>query len=168
MSDYNRTTRVCSVDQLRPEMLQAIQDYFQKNELGDLQAETLACCETVSTKKKTGKLAFWLTGNPDTTIHVDIVLTPEFLIWVHLGDKTGMRVNGASLKNIRTEYYMSLSKQEANLSIMGFISDAKSGVRGTIALGPEPAAEKFCEQVKQAILKVSPPAKKKIFGIPLE
>ena len=168
MSDYNRTTRVCSVEQLRPEMLQAIQEYFQKNELGDLHAETLACCETVSTKKNAGKLAFWLSGNPDATIHVDIVLTPEFLIWVHLGDKTGMRVNAANLRNIRTEYYMSLSKKEASLSIMGYISDAKSGVRGAIALGPEPAAEQFCEQVKQAIQKVSPPVKKKIFGIPME
>lgn len=168
MSDYNRTTRACSVEQLHPELLQAIQDYFQKNELGDLQTEALACCETVSTKKNIGKLAFWFSGNPDTTIYLDIVLTSQFLIWVHHGDKTGMRVNGANLKNIRTEYYMSLSKQEAHLSIMGYISDAKSGVRGTIALGPEPEAEAFCEQVKQAILKVNPPAPKKIFGIPMQ
>ena len=168
MSDYIRTTRECSAEQLHPELLRAIQNYFQEHELGDLQAETLACCETVSTKKNIGKLAFWLSGNPDTTIHVDIVLTPEFLIWVHLGDKTRMRVNAANLRNIRTDYYLSLYKKEASLSIMGYISDAKSGVRGTIALGPEPAAEQFCEQVKQAIQKVSPPVKKKIFGIPME
>ena len=168
MSDYNRTTRACSVEQLHPELLQTIRDYFQKNELGDLQAEALACCETVSTRKNIGKLAFWLSGNPDTTVHVDIVLTSQFLIWVHHGDKTGMRVNAANLRNIRTEYYMSLSKKEANLSIMGFISDAKSGVRGTIALGPEPAAEKFCDDVRQAILKINPPARRKLFGIPME
>lgn len=168
MSAYNRTTRACSVDQLQPEMFRAIQEYSQKHELGDLQADALACCETVSIRENTGTLAGWLSGDPDTTVHMGILLTPEFLIWVHLGDKTGLRLNAANLRNIRTEYYMSLSGKDAHLSIMGYISDAKGGVRGTIALGPEPEAEKFCEQVKQAILKVAPPPKKKIFGIPIE
>lgn len=167
MSAYNRTTRACSVDQLQPEIFRAIQEYFAKHELGDLQADALACCETISTKKDSGPLTAWLSGDPDTTIYMGILLTSQFLIWVHLGDKTGMRLNGANLRNIRTEYYTTLSKKEAGLTIMGYISDAKGGVRGTIALGPEPAAEKFCEEVKQAILKINPPGPKKIFGIPM-
>jgi elongation factor P--beta-lysine ligase len=52
MSDYNRTTRECSVSQLRPELFQAIRAYFQEHQLGELETETLSCIETISQKKR--------------------------------------------------------------------------------------------------------------------
>jgi hypothetical protein len=75
MSDYYRTTRECSVRQLHPELRQAIRNYFQEHNLGDLDAETISCCETISEKKVTGRLISWLNDNSDTTIHTGILLT---------------------------------------------------------------------------------------------
>jgi hypothetical protein len=48
------------------------------------------------------------------------------------------------------------------MEVSGYIGDSKGRVRGYIGMGPEPAAQKFCEQVQQAIEKVTPkPAKKR-------
>ncbi len=161
MSEYTRTTRECSVKQLRPELLQAIQTYFQEHRLGVLEAEVLICCETLSRKKSTGKMASWLSGNPDVTIYTGMLLTSEWLIWVHHGDQSGTRLNAADLKQIRAEVYNSPLTKDSGLEIAGYIGDIKNRVRGYIGMGADPAAQKFCEEVIQAINKVHPPSAKR-------
>ncbi len=161
MSEYIRTTRECSVTQLRPELLRAIQSYFQEHRLGYLEAEALLCCETISRKKSTGKLASWLSGTSDTTIYTGMLLTPEWLIWAHHGDQSGTLVNAANLKQIRAEVYNSPLTKDSGLEIAGYIGDAKNRVRGYIGMGTDPAAQKFCAEVIQAINKVNPPTTKK-------
>jgi hypothetical protein len=85
MSDYNRTTRECLVNQLHPELRQAIRRYFEEHELGNLEAETIMCCETISEKKNPGRLASFLKDASDTTIHMGMLLTSQMLIWVRKG-----------------------------------------------------------------------------------
>jgi hypothetical protein len=160
MSEYIRTTRECSVSQLHPELLQAIQNYFQENGLGSLEAETLMCCETTSRKKSTGKMASWLSGALDTTIYTGTLLTSQWLIWVHHGDQSGTLLNAANLKQIRAEFYTSPITKDAGLEIVGYIGDAKARVRGYIGMGADPVAQKFCEKVRQAIAEANPPTKK--------
>jgi hypothetical protein len=159
MSDYIRTTRECSVDQLQPELFQAIQNYFQEHRLGLLQAEALLCCETISHKKSTGKMAAWLNGQSDATLYTGMLLTSEWLIWVHHGDQTGTRLNAANLKQIRAEFYQSPLTKDTGLEIYGYISNSKARVRGYIGMGAGPATEKFCDEVIQAIARVNPPRK---------
>jgi hypothetical protein len=163
MSEYVRTTRQCFVNQLHPELRQAIQKYFQEHELGDVQAETRMCCETISRKKNAGKTDSWLSGKPDTIIHTGMLLTSQFLIWAHYGDQSGTLVNGADLNQIRAESHTSLFTKDAGLEIVGYIGGARSRVRGYIGMGTEPAAQKFCEEVIQAIDKVNPPTKRSFF-----
>ena len=168
MSDYNRTTRECSLSQLRPELLQAIQNYFLEHRLGSLEAEALMCCETISTKKSTNKLISWLSGNSDTTIYTGMLLTSEWLIWVHHGDQSGTQLNAANLKLLmQAEYATNSFTKDTGLEIAGFIESAKGGVRGQIGMGSDLAAQKFCQEVKQAIAKAKPPAPKRRrwFGI---
>ena len=135
MSEYIRTTRECSVNQLRPELLRAIQNYFQEQKLGHLEAETLLCCETVSTKKSTGKVASWLSGAPDATIHTGMLLTSQWLIWVHHGDQSGTRLNAAELKEIRAEVYGSPFTKDISLEIVGHIGNAKGTCRDSSRWG---------------------------------
>ncbi len=161
MSEYTRTTRECSVSQLYPELLQATQNYFQEHRLGSLEAETIMCCETVSKKKSNSKLASWLSGNPDTTIYTGMLLTSQWLIWVHHGDQSGTRLNAANLKQIRAEIYSSPLTKDSGLEIAGYIGEAKDRARGYIGMGAEPAAQKFCEKVIQVINEVNPPPTKK-------
>jgi hypothetical protein len=161
MSGYIRTTRECSVSQLHPKLSQAIREYFQSHQLGDLDTGTLVCCETISEKKNPGKLASFLDGNPDTIIHLGLLLTADWLIWARSGDRSGTTVTGAKLRVIKVKVFVSKRMKAMELEISGFINDSKEYVRGNLELGPELAAQKFCEEVSQAVLKVNPPAKSK-------
>jgi hypothetical protein len=163
MSDYIRTTRECSVSELHPDLLQAIQSYFQEHALGNLQADVVMCCETISRKKSARKSVSWLDGKHDTIIYMGMLFTSRWLIWVHHGDQTGTRVNTASLNEIQAEFYIPLLTKDAGLKIVGFVGDNNTRINGYIGMGNDPAAQKFCEEVKQAILKANPPQKKDMF-----
>jgi hypothetical protein len=160
MSDYNRTTRECSVSQLHPEIRQAIQSYFQEHELGDLEAETLMCCETISTKKNSSGLVSLLKGTEDGTTHMGMLLTPQWLIWARRGGESGIVLNAANLKEIQVRSFLSILTKDTGLEISGYIADTKSQVRGYIGMGTELAAQKFFEEVQKAITVVTPPTKK--------
>jgi hypothetical protein len=160
MSDYNRTTRECFASQLHPELRQAVRRYFQDHKLGDLEAETLICCETISTKKNFGRLVSMLKGDLDTTIHTGMLLTSQQLIWVRRGDKSGIVLTAANLKEIQVRAYVSILAKDTGLEILGYIGESKSNVRGYIGMGEESAAQKFCEEVKKAISIVNPPTQK--------
>ena len=165
MNNYIRTTRECRMDQIHPSLSQAIQEYLKTHPVGYVDEGTLLCYETTSTKREHGELvaflASFLEGNPDTTIHLAILLTEEWLIWAHSGDHSGTTVTGAKLKVIKVKAFAAKRTNAMELDISGFVNDSKEYVRGNLQLGPELAAQKFCEEVVQAVLKVSPPQKSK-------
>lgn len=157
MSDYNRTTRECRVSQLNPRILQTLRKYFQEHNLGDLETETIMCCETISTKKQGGGLFSQLNSAADTTIHTGMLFTSQQLIWVRSGDKSGTLLSAADLNDISVSTYRSMFVNDAGLEINGYIGDSKIAARGYVGMGTEPAAQKFCDEVKQAIIKKNPP-----------
>jgi hypothetical protein len=163
MSDYNRTTRECSVSQLHPEIRQAIQSYFKEHELGNPQAETLLCCETISEKKTFGGLVSMLKSTEDTTIHTGMLLTSQWLIWVRKGDRSGTVVNAADLKEIQVREYASIFAPDTGMEILGFIGESKQQARGHVGMGTEAAAQKFLEEVQKAITAANPPPPPKKF-----
>lgn len=167
MSEYIRATRKCSVSELHPELLQTIQHYFQEHRLGHLQAETLLCCEIISRRKSSGRLISWLNGTLDDTIYTGLLLTSEWLIWVHYGNQSGIRLNAANLTRIGVDVHTSLFTKDVGLEIVGYVGESNTRVRGQIGMGPEPAAQKFCEEVKQAIAKANPPTTKDVFKWPM-
>jgi hypothetical protein len=163
MSPYNRTTRECLVSELRPELYRAIQDHFQEQQWGDPETETRICCETISTKERAGRLPSWLDGEGDATVYTGMLLTSQQLIWVRIADDSGVVLTAADLKEIRVKAYTSPLTRDAGLEVYGFIGDSKGRVRGYIGMGPELAAQKFCEAVVQAVETVNPSAKR---GLP--
>jgi hypothetical protein len=163
MSDYIRTTRECSANELRPELLKAIQDYFLGHAVGNLQSDVIICCETVSRKKNVGKTPSWIDGRPDTTTYTGMVLTSQWFIWAHQGDQTGIQVHAASLNEIQADFYTSLFSKDAGLRIVGFVGEDNTRIRGYIGMGNDQAAQKFCAEVKQAILKANPSTQKDMF-----
>jgi hypothetical protein len=160
MSDYNRTTRKCSVSQLHPELRQAIRNYFQEHNLGDPGDETLQCCETISEKKSTGRLLSLLNGNFDTIIRTGMLLTSQWLIWVRNGDRSGTVSTAANLKEISVGVHTSILAKDYGLEVAGTIVGSKSPMHGYIGMGPEIEAQEFCEEVKQAVIKANPPTPK--------
>jgi hypothetical protein len=160
MSDYNRTTRECPVSQLQPDLRQAIKNYFQEQELGNPDTETMLCCETVSTRKSSGWLSSLLGSGEDTSFHTAMLFTSEWLIWVRKGDQSSTLLNAANLKEIQVKTYASLLNKDNGLEITGYTKDSKGRVRGYVGMGSELAAQKFCEEVEKAVNKVKPPAPK--------
>ena len=148
------------MSQLNPEISHAITSYFQEHHLGDLETETVMCCETASTKKNVGGLFANLNPAADTTIHTGLLLTSDWLIWVRRGDKSGPLLSAANLNKIIVNTYKSMFIDDAGLEIIGYIGDSKLVVKGYVGMGPEPATQKFCDEVKQAIVKKNPPKQK--------
>jgi hypothetical protein len=164
MSAYIRFTRECSLGQLRPELVQAIREYAQNHrELGNVEIEVLMCCETISRKKSTDALATLLGDEPDTTVYTGMLVTPQWLIWARSGDQSGIVVSSAKLQDVQVRAFASRLVKDTGMEVSGYIGDSKGRMRGYIGMGPEPAAQKFCEQVQKAIEKVTPkPAKRRI------
>ena len=163
MSDYIRATRECSVNELQPEVLKAIQNYFQEHAIGNLQSDIVMCCETVSRKKNADKTPSWLDDRPDTITNTGMVLTSHWFIWAHHGDQTGTQVHAASLNEIQADFYTPLFSNDGGLRINGFVGEENRRIRGYIGMGNNEAAQKFCEEVKQAIIKANPPTKPDLF-----
>ena len=165
MNGYIRTTRECSVSQLHTSLSQAVREFFQTHQLGDVDAVTRMCCETISEKHNLGRLVSILDGNPDATTHLAILLTDDWLVWARSGDQTGTVVHGAKLKGIQVKAFVSRRTKGMELEVSAFIGDSKDFVRGNFQLGPELAAQKFCEEVGQAVLKLNPPVKRNFLGM---
>jgi hypothetical protein len=157
MSDYHRTTRECSVSQLHPELRQSIRRYFEEHNLGDMETETLLCCETISTKKNSGRLVSLLKGVLDATVHTGMLLTSQQLIWVRKGDKSDTVLNAANLKDIQVRAYLSILTRDTGMEISGYVGNAGRQIRGYVGMGEELAAQNFCEEVIKAITAATPP-----------
>jgi hypothetical protein len=169
MSGYKRTTRECTVTRVQPGLYQAIREYFQKHLLGDPETETHLCIETISQKRDSGGLFTFLdpllNGDLDTTSHLAMLLTSEWFIWARSGDRSGTVINGARFKMLRVKAYVARRTKEMELEVSGFINNTKESVRGTLRMGPDLAAQKFCEEIGQAVNKANPPVKKTFFGL---
>ena len=106
MIGYASTTRECSASQIHPSLYQAIREFFQTHQLGDLDTETLLCCETTSEKQNPGKFTSFLDGNPNSTVHLAVLLTAEWLIWARSGDRSDAIVTGTKLNLIRVKAFV--------------------------------------------------------------
>ena len=156
MGDYTRSTRECSVSQIRPELRRALEEYFQKNSLGELEAETLLCCETVSEKMEIGWLAALLGDKAEPLVYTAMLLTSTHLVWARGSQQTSVIVNAADLRFIRVKLFASLFISDTGLEISGLLGNTKGMARGYIGMGPEPITQKFYDEVRQAIDKVNP------------
>lgn len=165
MFGYTRSTRTCTVSQIHSSLAQGVQDFFQAHQVGDPDTDTLLCCETIARRDPPNPLFKLLDGDPDTNIYLATLLTKEWLIWARNGDQTGTVVTGAKLQVIKVKAFVRRSSKDMELEITGFIAASKEYVRGNLELGPEPAAQKFCEAVLQAVNEAKPPVKKKFFGL---
>ncbi len=157
MSINKRSTRECEVRQVKPAIRRALQAYFQKHNLGELETECLLCCETASEGLPNG-LDFLFKVQPERPSTTVVVLTASALVWARANDPLDKdpTVVGADLMNIQARGKLSFFTGEVGLEIMGWLDGAKSNIRGTIGLGPEEASQKLCDEVSKAIERVNP------------
>jgi hypothetical protein len=149
MGDYLRVTRECTLDSMHPELAAAIRAHIERYELDDVIGPALICCETTSTKQT--KRLF---GSKTEVEIAGVVLAPQWLIWA--GGKEGEPLGALSarLHDIRVEDYekshMYKMIQDTGLNVFGF--QTAEGLGSIfVGLGPEPAAQKFRDALKEAV-----------------
>lgn len=165
MSGFIRSSRICPVGQIHSSLLPPLREYFQVHQLGDVDTETRLCCETITDMSNPGRLAALfnslLKENIDTSMHLAILLTADWFIWARSGDRSSTIVSGARFKTLQVKAFTTRRTKHMALDVSGFMSDSKNYARGTLELGSEPAAQEFCEEAVQAVLKANPPVKSK-------
>ena len=151
MPEFRRQTHAYTLDQLRPELAQVIHEYLAAQNLTSLTNEVSACCETISDKVG----ASWYDGlfgdTSDFTTYLALVLTPKRLIWARSGDRTAPTVASAPLTDVIVKVFRPGDTKDFGLKLTVRIAGTRSIVDGELLLGPEPAAEKFCIALGQAM-----------------
>ncbi len=150
MTEYLRTTRECTPDSLHPILADSIRAYIEKNEVDDIGADVLICCETIATRQKKGLL-----GRKTEVVLSGAIVTPGWLIWAagKEGDTPG--VLSARLRDIqvqdyeKTEFYRRIP--DRGVKITGLYTNAATPGSSFIGLGQEPAAQKFRTVLKEAM-----------------
>lgn len=105
MGDWNRTSKECTLQSLKPENLAAIQKHIETYNLGSILDDYLGCIETTSGKKKKGLFG----GGGDSRVVVSAVVTPRWLVWAVSGDKTGTGSLSTQLRDAVVTDYASSS-----------------------------------------------------------
>lgn len=151
MNAYTRSTRECTLADLRLEMTAAIRDHMEKYKLGDVESSLLICCETTSTRK-TGFFA----NSVETTL-TDTIVTTQLLIWTNGKNKEIPLVRSALLRHIDVQDFENTAMYQVNpdsgINISGRYTDVTKQGQAFIGLGTDPAGEKFRRVLQHAIQK---------------
>ncbi len=152
MGEYKRSTRECTLEDMRPELKAAINEHIERDGLEDVIDAAIYCCETVSTREK--KKLF---GSKTEVEISSAVLTPKWLITAGGREKGDIGVLSARLQELRIQDYektkMYAMMADTGLDVYGFPS-ATGPASVFIGLGPEPAAQRLREMLKEAMAKV--------------
>lgn len=155
MNSISHKARRCACDQLHPDLLQAIQSYFESHQLGEMDFGSLVCCETV-TEKNDGWISAGLKKGASPIIYSVVVLSSDTLVWGQSGGPRGTHLVGAKLKNIHVKVHHSLFSGEAGLEVKGLVEDSRRVVEGVIVIGTGEESEAFCKEVCDAVEKINP------------
>jgi len=154
MGDFNRSTKEISLDQIAPDVMQAINAYIEKYNLGDILSDVSYCIVSTSEKIKKG-----LFSGPGPKLFIQTaILTNRWLILADQADKNPILVRTMQLREITIEDYEKSSfyamLPDTGLHVEGMFGPEK----GTffLPLGKDAAGDAF----KEAIIRLVQEAKK--------
>jgi len=152
MSEYTRSTRECTLDELRPELASAIRAQVEKYQIGKIEAGALMCIETTSTRQKKG-----LFGGSSEVIHMGVLLTPQWLIWAagKPNEKPGIisaRIGDIDARDFENTAMYKIMP-DSGVDVTGRYTDVTQQGMSFIGLGPEPAGQKFRQLLHETIEK---------------
>ena len=155
MGDYQRSTRECNFNQLRPEIQTALFTYIEKHELGEISNDVQLCWETTSEKKKKGLFGSLLGSDPDPYHVIGIILTSHLLFWIRYGPKSGSVVSFARLKDITIRDFSYDQVDDTGIEVFGLINYFPERATAFIGLGKEMAADQLRASLKEAVNRVN-------------
>ena len=154
MGEWIRSTKECTFDALPASIRTEIQTHLEIFNLGLITRNYTMCIETMSEKKKKGLFS----GGGNKLLNLYVILTPTWLIWVTSGDKSGIGVLSAQLKDLNITDFKDTPEfkilNDTGLYVTGIFT-GRVGMHGDprvssfIGLGEEPAAIQFKERLMQ-------------------
>jgi hypothetical protein len=161
MSHYQRTTRECTLAELRPELAEAIRVYAQRQQWDNLEAEVVACCETTTERTSTNRLDAWLNGSAATISHLALVATPQRLIWAYGSDRARAGAASAQYQEMRLKIFRPKLTAGIAVDIYARMDGTREKTGGRFMLDDSPAAREFCEAVRRATAPLRLPSEEK-------
>lgn len=152
MSDYQRTTRECTLTTIHPGLAAAIRTHLEKHGLEGILSTVVAGIETVSTKQKKG-----LFGGKSEAVRTAVLLTSDWLVCASLKDNDRPGVFSARLGELQVQDYEKSDlyrlAPDTGVDISGLRSDETGTGSYFLGLGPEPAAQSFRAGLKDAVAR---------------
>jgi hypothetical protein len=149
MGDWNRTTRECTLDSMRPDLSAAIRAHVEKYNLGDILSAPAMCIETISEKTKKG-----LFGSAET-VYTGAVLAQGWLVWAAGELKAPIGVLSARLNQITVQDYaksdFAKMVPDTGIDVHGQYTNISKAGSVFIGLEENAAGRKFREAVIAAV-----------------
>ena len=148
MSDWKRTTRKLTFEQLPSDMKAEIQKYIERYNLGDILSDALICIQTDSEKVKKG-----LFGSAKS-VHQCAIVTPRWLVWAVSEAKTPA-VLSALLKDVVIQDYADTPfvrmVPDSGIQVNGRFTDVSENASAFLGLEENPVGMNFKDAVIRAV-----------------
>lgn len=149
MSDWERSTREITFEQLPPVIMAEIHKHIDLYNLGDILSDALMCIQSDAKKGKKGLL-----GAAESN-HMGVVLSPRWLIWVVSGTKTPAAALSALLQDIVVQDYadtpFARMVPDSGIQVNGKFTDMTENASAFIGLEDNAAGRKFKDLVIEAV-----------------
>ena len=154
MSDWKRTTKEVSFEDLPSEIRSAIEQHIEQHNLGPILADALMCIQTHSEK-----IAKGLFGKQEI-VQMAAIMTPRWLVWSVDQPATQAAVLSAQLIQVTVQDYSQTSfaqmVPDSGVQISGMFTDSSESASAFIGLDEGVAGQKF----RQLLIKTAADAKK--------
>jgi hypothetical protein len=150
MSEYRRTTRLCTLDELRPELAEAVRAHAQQQQWTHFEAEVLACCETTTERLSTNPIDAWLNGSAAPLTYLALIATPLRLIWASSSGSATANAASALYTEMRLKIFTPKFGSGIAFDIYAHMDGTREKVGGRLKLDSGPEAHQFCDAVHHA------------------
>lgn len=151
MGDYNRSTREISFESITPDVMQSINTYIEKHNLGDILENVSICILSTSEKIKKG-----LFSGPGPKLLVQtVLLTDRWLVLADRVDQNAIYIRTMQLRDITVEDYEKSQFHamipDTGMNISGIATDAAEKGTVFLPLGKDSAGERFKSALIEAV-----------------
>ena len=150
MAEHRRTTRTCTLDELRPELTEAIRAHAQRQHWTHFEADILACCETTTERLSINVFDAWLNGSAPPLTYLALIATPQRLIWAASTGSTTASAASAQYTEMRLKIFTPKFSEGIAVDIYAHMDGTGQKVGGRLKLDSGAEARQFCEAVHSA------------------
>jgi len=153
MGDYNRSTKEIAFGDIPANVIQSIQTYIEKHNLGDILANPLICIVSTSEKIKKGLFS----GAGPKLLVQTVILTERWLIFADNVDQNALYIKSMQLRDITVEDYeksqFNALIPDTGMNISGIATDTPEKGTLFLPLGKDEVGEKFKSALIESVQK---------------